>query len=88
MRDFVVNVGHLCQVSIQYEVRKMNRAPIELFYEWFKEKGVEDPKKIREIINSLLEKGVIEGNDEEGYVLTTKGVIVVEKDIFGSYGVI
>ena len=66
----------------------MNRASIDLLCEWFKEKGIEDPKKIREIINSLLEKGVLEGNDKEGYVLTTKGVIVAEKDIFGSYGVV
>lgn len=64
----------------------MRRASYELFARDLRRQGHSD-KKIREILDKMLEEGLAEGNDLDGYVLTEKGVTVAERKIYDSMGV-
>lgn len=44
-------------------------------------------RKIREILDKMIEEGLAEGDDYKGYVLTEKGVAQVERVAFNSIGV-
>lgn len=65
----------------------MRRASFELFAEDLKKKGYSNGK-IREILTKMIKEGYAEGNDHKGYILTEKGVIAIERMIFGSIGVV
>lgn len=65
----------------------MRRASFELFAEDLRRKGYSN-KKIRRILEKMIEEGLAEGNDYRGYVLTERGVAEVEKRIFRSVGVV
>lgn len=65
----------------------MRRAPFWVFAEDLKKKGYSD-EKIREIIEKMIEEGLAEGNDSNGYILTEKGVTEAERRIFRSMGVV
>jgi len=64
----------------------MNRASFDFFAEDLKRQGFSD-EDVRRVLNKMLENGLVEGNDEIGYVLTEKGVEVVERQIYSSVGV-
>ena len=66
----------------------LRRAPFDLFLEWLKEKGITDRKRVREILDDLIEQGLVEGDDGVGYILTEKGVVEAEKKVFGGIGVV
>jgi len=70
------------------EVTALRSASFELFFEWLREKGITDRKRAREILDELIELGLAEGDDEFGYILTEKGVVEVEKKLFGDVGVV
>lgn len=64
----------------------MRRASYELFADELRKQGYSN-KKIREILDKMIEDGLAEGNDLDGYVLTERGVEAVEHKIFDSMGV-
>ena len=65
----------------------MRRASFEFFAKDLRAKGVSN-KRIRDILQILIDRGYCEGNDEKGYILTEKGVNEVEKMIYGKLGVV
>lgn len=65
----------------------MKRAFFELFAKDLRKQGFSN-EKIRDVLKGLIEKGLAEGNDKIGYIITEKGVIVIEKIIYGKMGVI
>lgn len=64
----------------------MRRAPFWIFAEELRMKGY-SYKKIREILEKMIEEGYAEGDDYKGYVLTEKGVTEIERRAFESIGV-
>ena len=64
----------------------MNRASFDFFAEDLKRQGYSD-EDIRRILDKMIEDKLVEGNDEIGYILTEKGVEIIEKQIYSSMGV-
>ena len=65
----------------------MRRASFDLFAKDLLARGVSE-KRIRAILQKLIDKGYCEGSDERGYILTEKGVNEIEKTIYGKFGVV
>jgi len=65
----------------------MRRASFDLFAKDLLARGVPE-KRIRAILQKLIDEGYCEGSDERGYIITEKGVNEVEKTIYGKFGVV
>ena len=65
----------------------MNRASFEMFADELRAQGFSE-EKIREVLEKMIEDGLCEGNDEDGYILTEKGVSSVEGRIYRGFGVV
>ncbi len=65
----------------------MRRASFDLFAKDLLARGVPE-KRIRAILQKLIDQGYCEGSDERGYIITEKGVNEVEKTIYGKFGVV
>lgn len=65
----------------------MRRVPFWVFADDLRKQGYSN-KKIREIINKMIEEGLAEGDDVRGYILTEEGVAEVERRVFKSVGVV
>ncbi len=65
----------------------MRRASFDLFAKDLLARGVPE-KRIRAILQKLIDEGYCEGSDEKGYIITEKGVNEVEKTIYGKFGVV
>ncbi|KKN04802.1 hypothetical protein LCGC14_1093710 [marine sediment metagenome] len=63
-------------------VTALRSASFELYCEWLREYGITDRKRAREILDTLIELGLVKGDDEVGYTLTEEGVVDVERRIF------
>ncbi len=63
-------------------VTALRSASFELYCEWLSEYGITDRKRAREILDKLIELGLVKGDDEVGYILTEEGVIDAERRIF------
>ena len=65
----------------------MKRASFELFAKELREQGFSE-EKIREVLETMIKDGLVEGDDAQGYILTEKGVTKTEKIIYGNVGVV
>ena len=65
----------------------MRRASFEVFADELRVQGYSE-EKIREILKTMIEEGLCEGDDAQGYILTEKGVTTIEKQIYGRMGVV
>lgn len=65
----------------------MRRASFNLFANELRSKGYSE-KKIREVLNKMIEDGLAEGDDRRGYVLTEKGLAEIERRIYRNIGVL
>lgn len=65
----------------------MRRASFDLFAKDLLARGVPE-KRIRAILQKLIDQGYCEGSDKRGYIITEKGVNEVEKTIYGKFGVV
>ena len=65
----------------------MNRASFDFFADELRVQGFSE-EKIRSVLEAMIKEGLCEGNDEEGYILTEKGVNTIEKKIYGNFGVV
>ncbi len=63
-------------------VTALRSASFELYCEWLREYGITDQKRARQILGDLIERGLVEGDDEVGYTLTEGGVVEAERRIF------
>ncbi len=65
----------------------MRRASFDLFAKDLLARGVPE-ERIRSVLKKMIDQGYCEGSDEIGYILTEKGVIQAEKEIYGKFGVV
>lgn len=65
----------------------MIRVSFEEYADELRAQGFSE-EQIKDVFKEMLDTGLCEGNDEDGFSLTEKGLYVLEEPIYRSLGVV